>query len=63
MGRDAEIEALAVRLLQYADSPLLERHREVQIDLRAAAEVAEDHAATLRATCAARTAASVKTIS
>jgi hypothetical protein len=55
MSRDAEIDALAVRLLQYADSPLLQRHPEVQIDLREAADVAGDHAAALRAACAATT--------
>lgn len=51
MSRDAELDALAKRLLQYADSPLLERHPDVQIDMRAAAEVAEDHARVLRAPC------------
>ena len=51
MSRDAEIDALAVRLLQYADSPLLARHPDVRLDLRAAAEVAGDHAAALRAAC------------
>jgi hypothetical protein len=57
MSRDAELDALAVRLLQYADSPLLERHQEMRVDLRTAAEAAEDHAAVLRAACAAQAAA------
>jgi hypothetical protein len=39
------------------DSPLLERHQEMRVDLRAAAEAAKDHAAMLRAACAAQTAA------
>jgi hypothetical protein len=61
MSRDAELDALAVRLLQYADSPLLERHQEMRVDLRTAAEAVEDHAAILRTAGAARTAAALKT--
>jgi len=61
MSRDAELDALAVRLLQYADSPMMERHQEMRVDLRTAAEAAEDHAAMLRAARAARTASTSKT--
>jgi hypothetical protein len=49
MSRDAELDALAARLLQYADSPLLERHRDMQDDLLAAARAVREHAAALRA--------------
>jgi hypothetical protein len=49
MSRDVEMDVLAARLLQYADSPLLERHRDMQDDLLAAARVVRDHAAVLRA--------------
>jgi len=48
LRRDAELEALALRLLQHADSRLLQGHRDVQADLRAAAEAAEDYVASLR---------------
>jgi hypothetical protein len=60
MSRDAELDALAIRLLQYAESPLLERHQEMRVDLRTAAEAAEDHAALLRVAWAPRTAAEPK---
>jgi hypothetical protein len=49
MSRDAELDALAARLLQYADSPLLEQHQHIQLDLRVAADALEKHAAVLRA--------------
>jgi hypothetical protein len=48
MSRDADLDALATRLLLYADSPLLERHRGMQNDLLDAAQAARDHAAALR---------------
>jgi hypothetical protein len=49
MSRDADLDALAARLLLYADSPLLERHRSIQNDLLNAAQAVRDHAAVLRA--------------
>jgi hypothetical protein len=33
MRQDTELDALAARLFQYADSPLSERHRSMQNDL------------------------------
>jgi hypothetical protein len=48
MSRDADLDALATRLLLYVDSPLLEQHRDVQDDLMDAAQAARDHAAVLR---------------
>jgi hypothetical protein len=60
MSRDAQMDALAARLLQYADSPLLERHRDMQDDLLAAARAVRDHAAMLRTYEASRAEAAKK---
>ena len=48
MSRDSDLDALATRLLLYADSPLLERHRSMQNDLLDAAQATRDHAAVLK---------------
>jgi F0F1-type ATP synthase membrane subunit b/b' len=49
MSRDTELDVLATRLFQYADSPLLERHRSMQDDLLRAAHAVMELAAVLRA--------------
>jgi hypothetical protein len=49
MSEDADLDALSTRLLLYAESPLLERHRSTQNDLLNAAQAPRDHAAVLRA--------------
>jgi hypothetical protein len=50
MRRDAELESLAMRLANRADSPLLRDQPELQRDMRAAADVVRDYIAVLRAT-------------
>ena len=49
MSQDTELDALAARLFQYADSPLLERHRSMQDDLLRAGHAVMELAAVLRA--------------
>jgi hypothetical protein len=49
MRQDTELDALAARLFQYADSPLLERHRSMQDDLLHAGHAVMELAAVLRA--------------
>jgi hypothetical protein len=48
MSQDTELDALAARLFQYADSPLLERHRSMQNDLLRAGHALMELAAVLR---------------
>jgi hypothetical protein len=50
MGRDAELESLAIRLANRAVSPLLRDQPEMQSDMRAAADVVRDYIAVLRIT-------------
>jgi hypothetical protein len=50
MRRDAELESLAMRLANRADSPLLRDQPEMQRDMKAAADVVRDYIAVLRAT-------------
>jgi hypothetical protein len=50
MRRDAELESLATRLANRADSPLLRDQPEMQSDMRAAADMVQDYIAVLRAT-------------
>jgi hypothetical protein len=50
MRRDAELESLAMRLVNRAHSPLLRDQPELQRDMRAAADVVRDYVAVLRAT-------------
>jgi hypothetical protein len=49
MSQITELDALAARLFQCADSPLLERHRSMQDDLLRAAHAVMELAAVLRA--------------
>jgi hypothetical protein len=49
MSQDTELDALAARLFQHADSPLLERHRNMQDDLLRAAHAVMELGAVLRA--------------
>jgi hypothetical protein len=48
MSQDTELVALAARLFQHADSPLLERHRSMQDDLLRAGHAVMELAAVLR---------------
>jgi hypothetical protein len=50
MRRDAELESLAVRLVNRADSLLLRDQPEMQSDMRVAADVVRDYIALLRIT-------------
>jgi hypothetical protein len=50
MHRGAELESLAMRLTNRADSLLLRGRPEMQSDMRAAADVVRDYVAVLRAT-------------
>lgn len=50
MRRDAELESLATRLTDGANSPLLRDNPKMQSDLTAAAAVVRDYAAFLRMT-------------
>jgi hypothetical protein len=50
MRRDAELESLAMRLANRADSTLLRDQPEMQSDMRAAADVVRDYIAVLRIT-------------
>jgi hypothetical protein len=50
MLRDAELESLAMRLANRADSPLLRDQPEMQSEMRAAADVVRDYIAVLRIT-------------
>jgi hypothetical protein len=50
MRRDTELESLAMRLANRADSPLLRDQPEMQSDMRAAADVVRHYITVLRAT-------------
>jgi hypothetical protein len=49
MHRSAELESLAMRLANRANSPLLQGQPEMQSDMKAAADVVQDYVAILRA--------------